>query len=303
MDIIKVEDLSKNYGEIKAVNNISFVVKKGELFAFLGINGAGKSTTINIISGSLIKDSGDVYIDNESIDLDHISIKAKIGIVFQNSVLDKNLTIKDNLKLRAGLYGMSSLEIEENINRIVELFELKELLNRKIRTLSGGQRRRVDIARALIHNPQILIMDEPTTGLDPQTRNLLWDIISKLRKAGLTVFLTTHYMEEASYADYVIIIDEGKIAVQGTPYELKKKYANDLFNVFVDPNRGLFEKLSENGYQVEKTTTGISIKIKNTAEAKKILKEYDETINDFEILKGDMNNVFLNVTGKALRGD
>jgi multidrug/hemolysin transport system ATP-binding protein len=285
------------------VDNISFVVKEGELFAFLGINGAGKSTTINIISGSLEKDTGEVYIDNKNIDGDHIAFKSKIGIVFQNSVLDKNLSVKDNLTLRAGLYGMPKTAIEENIKKVSELFELKELLKRKIKTLSGGQRRRVDIARALIHNPKILIMDEPTTGLDPQTRSLLWDVIAKLRENGLSVFLTTHYMEEAANADYVIIIDEGKIVAKGTPLRLKQTYAHDTFSIYVDDKEALLEKLINDGYQVFKTSNGININIENTSFAKEIIKKYSAEIFDFEVLKGDMNSVFLNITGKDLRGE
>ncbi|MDY0100590.1 MAG: ABC transporter ATP-binding protein, partial [Bacilli bacterium] len=198
--------------------------------------------------------SGEVYIDNKNIDGDHIAFKSKIGIVFQNSVLDKNLSVKDNLTLRAGLYGMPKTAIEENIKKVSELFELKELLKRKIKTLSGGQRRRVDIARALIHNPKILIMDEPTTGLDPQTRSLLWDVIAKLRENGLSVFLTTHYMEEAANADYVIIIDEGKIVAKGTPLRLKQTYAHDTFSIYVDDKEALLEKLINDGCQVFKTS-------------------------------------------------
>ena len=303
MDINKVKNLSKKYDDLVAVDNISFVVKEGELFAFLGINGAGKSTTINIISGSLEKDTGEVYIDNKNIDGDHIAFKSKIGIVFQNSVLDKNLSVKDNLTLRAGLYGMPKTAIEENIKKVSELFELKELLKRKIKTLSGGQRRRVDIARALIHNPKILIMDEPTTGLDPQTRSLLWDVIAKLRENGLSVFLTTHYMEEAANADYVIIIDEGKIVAKGTPLRLKQTYAHDTFSIYVDDKEDLLEKLISDGYQVIRTTNGININIENTSFAKEIIKKYSAEIFDFEVLKGDMNSVFLNITGKDLRGE
>ncbi|NLN79784.1 MAG: ABC transporter ATP-binding protein, partial [Erysipelotrichia bacterium] len=240
---------------------------------------------------------------NKNIDGDHIAFKSKIGIVFQNSVLDKNLSVKDNLTLRAGLYGMPKTAIEENIKKVSELFELKELLKRKIKTLSGGQRRRVDIARALIHNPKILIMDEPKTGLDPQTRSLLWDVIAKLRENGLSVFLTTHYMEEAANADYVIIIDEGKIVAKGTPLRLKQTYAHDTFSIYVDDKEALLEKLINDGYQVFKTSNGININIENTSFAKEIIKKYSAEIFDFEVLKGDMNSVFLNITGKDLRGE
>lgn len=303
MDIIKVENLSKSYGDIKAVDAISFVVKKGELFAFLGLNGAGKSTTINIMSGSLLKDSGDVFIDGENISENSEGVKAKIGIVFQHSVLDKNLSVYDNLALRAGLYGLSKNTIKKRIDEVSELFELTPLLPRKIKTLSGGQRRRVDIARALIHDPKILIMDEPTTGLDPQTRSLLWDVIACLRKSGLTVFLTTHYMEEAASADYVIIIDEGKIAVKGTPIALKTQFAYDTFNIYLQDRALLKETLLREGYKINDEPFGLSLNLANANIAKEILRAHHSLINDFEVIKGDMNTVFLNVTGKSLRGD
>lgn len=302
MDIIKVSHLYKSYGPIKAVKDVSFVVKKGELFAFLGINGAGKSTTINIISGSLSKDSGDVFVDDQSIEEHPLLLKETLGIVFQNSVLDKNLTVRDNLKLRAGLYGMPSKVINERIKALSGTFELDELLSRKVKTLSGGQRRRVDIARALIHEPKVLIMDEPTTGLDPQTRNLLWEVLTKLRHEGLTVFLTTHYMEEAASADYVIIIDEGKIATKGTPHELKEKYARDSFIIYRKDRESLKEALTKDGYTVKENREALHLEISDGVAAKALLTKYGAEINDFEFVRGDMNSVFLNVTGKELRG-
>lgn len=300
MDIIRVENLKKSYGDIAAVRDVSFVVKQGELFAFLGLNGAGKSTTINIISGSLEKDSGKVYIDGEDLDIKQNGIKSKTGIVFQNSVLDKVLSVKDNLLLRAGLYGMTGREAEARVNELSGLLNLNDLLKRKVKTLSGGQRRRVDVARALIHDPKILIMDEPTTGLDPQTRNLLWDVMNTLRRGGLTIFLTTHYMEEAAGADYVIIIDDGKIAVKGTPLELKRSHTTDVLKIYTE-DKGLYGYFSDLGYAVSKSADGLHIAIGSTSQAKEIIKDHGEHFDEFEVLKGDMNNVFLNVTGKSLR--
>ena len=197
-NIIEINGLNKCFGEVKAVQDLSFRVKEGELFAFLGVNGAGKSTTINILCGQLGKDSGSVFIDGMDLDKDTDNIKRNIGIVFQTSLLDSMLSVYDNLKCRAALYGISGPSLEKRLSELSELLAFKPLLQRTLGKLSGGQRRRIDIARALLHKPKILILDEPTTGLDPQTRKLLWNVISDLRReTKMTVFLTTHYMEEA----------------------------------------------------------------------------------------------------------
>ena len=226
--IISIENLKKSFGEIKAVDNISFNVNKGELFAFLGVNGAGKSTTINILCGQLSKDEGKVIIDGISLDEDKSSLKRKIGVVFQESVLDGPLSVLDNLKSRGALYGLKGKVLDERINELAYLLNLNDLLKRQVNKLSGGQKRRVDIARALIHKPEIIILDEPTTGLDPQTRKNIWNVINNLRKTeGITVFLTTHYMEEATDANYIVILDNGKITTEGSPVELKNKYTRD----------------------------------------------------------------------------
>ena len=220
--IIEISHLSKSFGEVKAVQDLSFSVKEGELFAFLGINGAGKSTTINIMCGLLAKDSGTVRIGDADLDQDADAIRRSLGVVFQNSVLDKDLSVRDNLESRAALYGIRGKAFRERLSELAGLLEFEDLLKRTVGKLSGGQRRRIDIARALLHSPRILILDEPTTGLDPQTRNILWRVIGDLRRnEKMTVFLTTHYMEEAADADYVVILDSGKIAAEGTPLTLK----------------------------------------------------------------------------------
>ena len=232
-NIIEISSLSKRFGEVQAVNDLSFRVKEGELFAFLGINGAGKSTTINIMCGQLSKDSGTVQLSGVDLDSDPDSIKRNLGVVFQNSVLDKELSVQDNLQSRAALYGIRGKAFRERLAELAGLLEFDDLLKRTVGKLSGGQRRRIDIARALIHRPKILILDEPTTGLDPQTRSTLWQVIGDLRKnEGMTVFLTTHYMEEAADADYVVILDSGMIAAEGTPLELKNTYTGDFITVY-----------------------------------------------------------------------
>lgn len=300
--IIEIDNLHKSFKEVKAVDGISFKVKEGELFSFLGVNGAGKSTTINIISGVLNKDSGKVSVCGYDIDERPNEIKSKIGIVFQNSVLDKKLSVYENLKYRANLYGIFGTEFKTRLAEMTELLDLKDILKRPLAKLSGGQKRRIDIARALIHRPQLLILDEPTTGLDPKTRITVWNVVEKLRKeSGLTVFLTTHYMEEASNSDYVVIIDAGKIAVEGTPHELKNEYASDFIKLY--NHREEAEKyFSALGYAIKNERDFTQIELTDTAETAKFFKEMPQLFEDFEVLKGNMDNVFLKVTGKDLQG-
>lgn len=297
--IIEIEGLNKAFGEVKAVSDLSFHVDKGELFAFLGVNGAGKSTTISIMCGTLEKDSGKVIVCGKNADEELSAITREIGVVFQSSVLDGVLSVRDNLLSRASLYGIYGAAAENRINELAELLEFKPLLNRTLKNLSGGQRRRIDVARALLHKPSVLILDEPTTGLDPQTRKNLWEVIENLRKVdGMTVFLTTHYMEETADADYVVIIDGGKIVAEGTPLALKNEYAGDYITLY-----GADEKTAEQlGRDYEKIQDAIRISVPSTEEAKKLILAYPEIFNDFEITKGKMDDVFLAATGKKLTG-
>lgn len=297
--IISISNLNKSFGEVKAVQNLSFHVKEGELFAFLGVNGAGKSTTISIMCGQLAKDSGNVEICGQDIDKNMRETSRNLGVVFQNSMLDQVLSVKDNLKSRAALYGITGKAFKARLAELAKALDFEDLLDRTVGKLSGGQRRRVDIARALLHHPKILILDEPTTGLDPQTRKLLWNVVSELRKKEkMTVFLTTHYMEEAADADYVIILDSGKIAAEGTPLELKNTYTGDFITLYnVDE-----EKVKALGYNYEAIRDAYRVAVPNTAAATKLIIENPDLFADFEITKGKMDDVFLNVTGKKLSG-
>lgn len=298
-DIIKVDNLYKSFGEVKAVNDLSFRVKRGELFAFLGVNGAGKSTTINIMCGQLKKDGGSVNVCGTSLDSDPDRIKRSLGVVFQTSVLDKELSVKDNLESRAALYGIFGKEFKARLSELSELLDFGDLLNRAVGKLSGGQRRRIDIARALLHRPEILILDEPTTGLDPQTRSLLWKVVADLRKNDdMTVFLTTHYMEEAAEADFVVILDRGVIAAEGTPLDLKNKYTGDyitLYGVTEDAVKML-------GSRYEPLRDAFRISVPDTSAATDLIIKYPQVFKDYEITKGKMDDVFLAVTGKFLTG-
>lgn len=298
-NIIEIEHLSKSFGEVKAVQDLSFRVKEGELFAFLGINGAGKSTTINILCGQLAKDAGSVQIGGINLDQDTESIKRSLGVVFQNSVLDKDLSVKDNLENRAALYGIHGKILKERISELAALLEFEDLLKRTVGKLSGGQRRRIDIARALLHRPKILILDEPTTGLDPQTRSTLWRVISDLRKnENMTVFLTTHYMEEAADADYVVILDSGKIVAEGTPLTLKNTYTGDFITLYGVGK----EQVSRLGAEYEQIRDAFRVSVPNTAAATELILKYPAVFQDYEITKGKMDDVFLAVTGKKLVG-
>lgn len=297
--IIEISNLHKSFGNVKAVQDLSFKVKKGELFAFLGVNGAGKSTTINIMCGQLSKDSGSIIIDGNNIDRDISKIKSEIGVVFQGSALDPALSVYDNLQSRAALYGIVGNDFKNRLEELCELLAFGDILKRPYGKLSGGQRRRIDIARALLHKPKILILDEPTTGLDPQTRKLLWHVISDLRKnEKMTVFLTTHYMEEAADADYVIILDNGKISAKGTPLELKNTYTGDFITVY-----GISEDaIRKLGKDYEIIRDAYRISVENTSVATNLIIKYPELFTDYEITKGKMDDVFLAVTGKTLEG-
>lgn len=297
--IIKIENLNKKFKDIIAVQNLSFSVKEGELFAFLGINGAGKSTTINIMCGEISKDSGNVVINDYNLDNEINLIKKEIGVVFQSSYLDAPLSVYDNLESRAALYGITGTKFKNRLNELSTLLDFKNLLKRPLSKLSGGQRRRIDVARALFHKPRILILDEPTTGLDPQTRKKIWKVINDLRKnENMTVFLTTHYMEEASESDYVVIIDCGKIVAEGTPLELKNKYTRDCINIY-GVNENQIRKM---GVNYNKINNGYKIFVPNTKKATELIINYPEIFVDYEITKGKMDDVFLNITGKNLEG-
>ena len=298
-NIIEISNLNKSFGDVKAVQDLSFRVKKGELFAFLGLNGAGKSTTISIMCGQLGKDSGKVIINGADLDKSVDTIKCVLGVVFQNSVLDKSLSVYDNLKSRAALYGITGNVFKQRLSELSELLDFKDILKRTVGKLSGGQRRRIDIARALLHKPQILILDEPTTGLDPQTRKTVWSVVSQLRRQeNMTVFLTTHYMEEAADADYVIILDSGKISAQGTPLELKNSYTGDFITLYNISEQQV--KQLELPYEALRDAYRVSVP--DTKTATELILKYPDIFNDYEITKGKMDDVFLAVTGKRLMG-
>jgi len=298
-NIIEINNLNKSFGDVHAVRDLSFCVKEGELFAFLGINGAGKSTTINMICSQIRKDSGEIRIAGKRLEEDVDGIKRKLGVVFQSSVLDPALSVYDNLESRAALYGIYGAEFKARLSELSESLGFAYLIKRPVGKLSGGERRRIDIARALLHKPSILILDEPTTGLDPQTRKTLWSVISDLRRnENMTVFLTTHYMEEAAEADYVVIIDSGSISAKGTPHELKNAYSGDFITLYGKDA----ESVRSFGYPIEIIRDAVRISVPSTAAATELILKHPELFSDYEITKGKMDDVFLAVTGKKLDG-
>ncbi|SHF02576.1 multidrug/hemolysin transport system ATP-binding protein [Atopostipes suicloacalis DSM 15692] len=300
-NIIEVHNLKKDYGNIEAVKGINFDVKSGSFFAFLGPNGAGKSTTIEMMCTFLTPSSGEIKIGQYKVGKDNEKIREMIGVVFQNNVLDDLLTVEENLRLRGGLYEKNKGNLQELIQEAMEITNITDLKDRPYGELSGGQRRRADLARGLIHRPKVLFLDEPTTGLDPQTRQQVWKTIKQMQQENnLTIFLTTHYMEEAAQADKIMIIDHGEIQEEGTPSQLKEKYAKNKL-VLTPKDQTLSEKLEANNVSFEKTGDSLTIYLESTLDAVALSEKYIKDIESYEVLKGSMDDVFLNVTGKELR--
>jgi len=294
--ILKVSNIKKTFKDIKAVDDVSFFVKRGSLFAFLGQNGAGKSTTIKMITTLLSKDHGEVMLNDRN---DEDYIRNKIGVVFQENVLDDLLTVKENLMLRGTFYIKEKALVEERYSQLVKELNLESLENQRFKTLSGGQKRRVEIARALFSNPELLILDEPTTGLDPETRIIVWDVIEKLRsEKGITVFLTTHYMEEAANADFVTIIHKGKIVAEGTPSTLKNQYSKDYFKVIPNNKEELIKYLNKQQRTFNKVADQYYVEINSSKDAITLIVDIKDNIKSFEVTKGTLDDVFVNVVGE-----
>lgn len=302
MSILEVADLRKSYGPVRAVDGISFRVEEGQFFAFLGPNGAGKSTTISCLCTLLSPDSGSVHVAGFEVGKEDEEVRRNIGIVFQESLLDSKLTVKENLGMRAAFYGLTGARARSRIGKVAGQLQIADILDRRYGRLSGGQKRRCDIARALVNTPRILFLDEPTTGLDPQTRTTVWEIIRSMQKTGLTVFLTTHYMEESSAADSVCVIDHGKIAASGTPGELKNRYTSDT--LWLEGNLGAMgEKLRKAGFSFAVKNGRLAVAVGGSLSALSLLRELEPDLSDFEVIRGSMDDVFLRITGHDIRED
>ena len=290
---ICVNSLYKSYGDFPAVKGISFDVEKGSFFAFLGPNGAGKSTTISIVCSLLPKDSGEITI----LGKDPEEARGEIGMVFQDNKLDQRLTVRENLEVRGALYGFQKAELSEKVRIALERSDSTEFADRMYSKLSGGQKRRAEIARAIVHDPKILMLYEPTSGLDPQTRKLIWNNIYGLKEQGMTIFLTTHYMEEAADADDVVIINKGEIVAHGTPTVLKEKYSSDYLEVLPKDSSKLEEFLTEEGIEYAVRSDALRIPLENTMKAIPIIEKIEDYIESFEVRTGTLDDAFVNITG------
>lgn len=301
-NIIEVSGLHKSYGSVHAVKGLDFYVESGKIFAFLGPNGAGKSTTIDIICTFLKLDSGSVIVDGHVLGDNDSAIRSSIGAVFQDSLLDNLLTVEENLKTRGSFYGIKGKQLDTAAQNAARITGVTDLLKRPYGKLSGGQRRRCDISRALVHTPKILFLDEPTTGLDPQTRKNVWETITALQKeTGMTVFLTTHYMEEAAGADYVIVIDDGLIAAKGTPADLKERYTSDRLSLVCKDTATVRKILDSQDIVYKITADQIVILIPSTISAVPLINQFKDLITGFEVTKGTMDDAFIAITGKEIR--
>lgn len=299
---IEVRNLTKKFGDFTAVDNISFDVEQGTIFAFLGPNGAGKSTTINTLCTILEKTEGILKINGNDVSRQKDLVRNDIGIVFQDSTMDGKLTVEENLKLHCDFYKVPKTEVKERIDFVLDLVDIKNRKKSPVDSLSGGMKRRAEIARGLVHFPKVLFLDEPTTGLDPQTRANVWDYIHKLQKQkNITIFLTTHYMDEAEICNQVAIIDGGKIVAHDTPANLKKKYTNTTMKLMTNDSDNLKAYLTERSIKHSADRDVVTIYATDTADVLDITNTFRESIEDIEINKGTLNDVFIAITGKEIR--
>ena len=306
MAVIKAEKLTKRYGDFTAVDGISFEAQKGELLGFLGVNGAGKSTTINMLSTLLKPDGGYAEVCGGVLGKNDEDIRRKIGIVYEQNCLDGILSVKENLICRGILHGATNAEAKRRIDELCDILFLSDILKARYSKLSGGQKRRCEIAAALMHTPELLFLDEPTTGLDPSTRKEVWNAVEELRRnTGMTVFLTTHYMEEAAGANRIIIIEKGRIRADGTPFELKEKYAADTVKLYCSDEKQeeLLSALAKGGITAQSEEYGASFSVQSTLKALEPVYALKDLITGFEVIQGNMDDVFLNACGKSLEGD
>ncbi|MFA6668421.1 MAG: ABC transporter ATP-binding protein [Candidatus Methanomethylophilaceae archaeon] len=298
--IIEVSELSKSFGEVNAVDDISFSVKEGQLFAFLGPNGAGKSTIINMLCTLLKPDSGRMIIDGHVLGEDDAKVKESIGIVFQRGVLDPLLTVRENLLIRGALYGLDKKESARMADNAMAAMEIEDIADRRYEVLSGGQKRKADIARALVNKPKLIFLDEPTTGLDPSTRKHVWNLILDLRREGVTVFLTTHYMEEAEGADMVVVVNNGRIVAEGTPFQLMEEYSSDVLTL-VPEDPAVFDRILKNdSVRFSRHGERFLIPIERTLEAADLITRYKEQLVSLEVRAGTLDDAFINITGGGI---
>jgi len=302
--IIEVENLVKKFGDLVAVNDISFKVAPGEIFGFLGPNGAGKTTTINILCTLLRPNSGRATINGFDVVHQQSQVRQSIGLVFQDPSLDERLSGLQNLRFHALVYNVPSPVREQRIKEMLSMMQLWDKRHSEVRTYSGGMKRRLELARGLLHRPKVLFLDEPTLGLDPQTRNRIWEYILDLRqREGVTIFLTTHYMDEAQKADRLAIIDYGQLIAMDTPEKLKKKVGKDIISVKTADNDKAADEIKRR-YQTEIRHDGneLTFSVTNGEEfLPKFIKEFDIKIQSINLRRPSLDDVFLKLTGREIR--
>ena len=300
--MIEVRNYTKKYGKFTAVDDISFDVEAGSIFGFLGPNGAGKSTTVNTLCTIFDKTEGELLIDGKDVSRQQDQVRSVIGVVFQDPTLDTKMTVEENLRMHCHFYGIEKKTVPDRIDAVLKVVGLSEWKKKMAGSLSGGMKRRVEIARSLLHTPKVLFLDEPTTGLDPQTRAHIWDYIVKLQKdSGMTIFLTTHYMDEAEICHKVGVIDGGKIVAMDSPYRLKRQYTKDKAYITTGDPPALEELLIRHGMEYRKKPTHYSVVVNDLPALLELVSRHRDCIHDMEIKKGTLNDVFLEITGKDIR--
>ena len=299
-EIIQVSDLKKSYGTIEAVKGISFSIQEGEFFSLLGPNGSGKTTTISMICTILSMDAGSVEIYGYCVGREDKMIRKMLGVVFQNNRLDSVLTVRENLEIRGRLYGLSKASLKERVAELLAITGAANLIERKYGTLSGGEKRKIDIARALIHSPKILLLDEPTTGLDPESRSKIWQMITNLRnEENVTILLTTHYLEETNESDHVVVLNEGRVQVAGKPSEIKDRYSHNFLIIHTNHKKELEDKLKRQNRPYKFQEDMFFIPLKNTKESIPIINDCQGLIESYEVKQGTMDDAFMSILREA----
>ncbi|MHB8606191.1 MAG: ATP-binding cassette domain-containing protein [Thermoplasmatota archaeon] len=303
--IIEVAGLTKRFESLVAVDDVSFAVKRGEIFAFLGPNGAGKSTTIKMICTLLSASAGKASVAGFDAASAPRAVRRRIGLVFQERTLDDQLTAEENLRFHAVLYGVPVKDVDARIDRVLELVDLADRKKDLVSKFSGGMARRLEVARALLHTPEVLFLDEPTIGLDPQTRAKLWSDVLRLRKEeGVTVFFTTHYMDEAEYAERIAIIDHGKIVAIDTPTALKARIGADTVNLQTADDAQALIALRSAGYDASAGSPGVVVKVKDgEGEVANLVNRAKTPIRNVSVHRPSLDDVFMHFTGREMRPD
>ncbi|QGG47820.1 ATP-binding cassette domain-containing protein [Heliorestis convoluta] len=306
MTIIYVEDLVKQFKDFTAVKGISFEVQKGEIFGFLGPNGAGKSTTIKILCTLLSLTSGKAMLNGFDVTKEALKVRQSIGLVFQDYSLDDRLTAEENLYFHAMLYSVPREQMKERMDQVLAMVDLTDRRRDPVRNFSGGMKRRLEIARGLLHHPKVLFLDEPTIGLDPQTRRAIWSHVNKLRdEFELSVFMTTHYMEEAENCDRIAIIDHGDIVALDSPESLKEQVGGDVITIRTDQNEAMIGAIGEK-YGLQSTLVGDSIRLEvqdGSSFIPRVVADFPGAIQSIHVHEPTLDDVFLKITGRAIRDE